>query len=213
MIFIFIFRCSCEQCSTMPTELEDVCCHHYSQTRVRMGLTDKPRHERSRDLTRLEAPVQCITSHPGFHDICLSQWTLEYEAYQYVEQEGRVGDDQPINVLMRHLAYRRFVRWVFGKIGRHNRITIPSCVVNKIRNTYASDVYVGFRFPVYWSQPFLRSLITAFSTKCHSVVFAYRIRNVYCQICLLFVVWYKLYMQSDVKKEKLNILCLCIFCE
>ena len=138
----------------MPTAMEDVCCHNYCQVKSRMGFLDGSRRSKSisrhlKDLTTLEAPVKCITLHPGFHDICLSPWTLEYEAYQYVQQEGRVGDDLPPNMLLRHLAYRRFVRWTFGILGRHNRVTLPACVVKKIRDTFGSDVYVGFRFPVY----------------------------------------------------------------
>jgi len=141
--------CSCQQCITMQTAMEDVCCHHYCQSKERMGIIERRRKPGRKDITSLEDPVQCITDHPGFYDICLSPWTLEYEAYQYVEQEGRVGDDQPVNILMRHLAYKRFVRWIFGLLGRNNRVIIPSCVVKMIRDTYASDVYVGFRFPVY----------------------------------------------------------------
>lgn len=35
--------------------------------------------------------------------------------------------------LMRHTAYRSFVFWIFGYLGAKNRVEIPACVVNKIR--------------------------------------------------------------------------------
>lgn len=43
-------------------------------------------------------------------------------------------------------AYRHFTLWAHGKLGRHRRVVIPSCVVNYIRQVYpeASGIYIGF---------------------------------------------------------------------
>ena len=134
----------------MPTAAESICCHHYQEVLQRMNkVRGTVAAASGRDLTQLQESVKCITDHPGFYDVCLSPYSLEYAAYEFVGQEGRVGDDMANHELMRHLAYRRFVRWTFGFLGRHNRVTLPACVVKAVREMYHSDVYVGFQFPVY----------------------------------------------------------------
>ena len=47
----------------------------------------------------------------------------------------------------RYLAYRMFVSWVFGYLGRGVRVPLPACAVTRIRNEYPDDQsqYVGFR--------------------------------------------------------------------
>lgn len=50
---------------------------------------------------------------------------------------------------LRYLAYRQFVRWCWGLLGRKIRVVIPACVVLRIRATYPDDegFYTGFRLP------------------------------------------------------------------
>ena len=56
------------------------------------------------------------------------------------------------NTLKRHLCYRNFVAFTNGgqPMGRHNRVVIPRCVVNKIRVKYPdeNEFYTGFSDPV-----------------------------------------------------------------
>lgn len=47
----------------------------------------------------------------------------------------------------RHIAYRRFVLWIWHRLGRGNRKIIPACVVTKIRSVFPSEQYTGFRYP------------------------------------------------------------------
>ncbi|KAG1660333.1 hypothetical protein GQR58_022071 [Nymphon striatum] len=47
----------------------------------------------------------------------------------------------------RHLAYRQFVRWCWGFLGKKIRVVIPSCAVTAIRNAFQSDTYKGFKLP------------------------------------------------------------------
>ncbi|XP_059384748.1 P2X purinoceptor 7-like isoform X3 [Carassius carassius] len=50
----------------------------------------------------------------------------------------------------RYLAYRSFVSWCWGYLGRSVRVVIPSCVVNRIRLQFPDPAgqYVGFRPPL-----------------------------------------------------------------
>ena len=47
----------------------------------------------------------------------------------------------------RWAAYRQFVWWTLGRMGRRNRRIIPACVVHKIRSTFPSgegEEYGGY---------------------------------------------------------------------
>ena len=47
----------------------------------------------------------------------------------------------------RKAAYRQWIMWQHGYLGRNNQRVIPSCVVWAVRNAYpATDgVYLGFK--------------------------------------------------------------------
>jgi hypothetical protein len=45
----------------------------------------------------------------------------------------------------RYIAYRRFVLWIWHRLGRRNRKVLPACVVKVIRTKFPSDEYTGFR--------------------------------------------------------------------
>ncbi|XP_040077927.1 uncharacterized protein LOC120849761 [Ixodes scapularis] len=47
----------------------------------------------------------------------------------------------------RCVAYHQFARWIWRRLGRHNRKILPACVVKAIRNAYPSEEYCGFRYP------------------------------------------------------------------
>jgi hypothetical protein len=53
------------------------------------------------------------------------------------------------NKTLRHAAYRNYVMWKYGHLGKNNRVVIPSCVVWLIRNKWpaADGVYTGFKTP------------------------------------------------------------------
>lgn len=47
----------------------------------------------------------------------------------------------------RYAAYRQFVRWCFGVLGRHVRVALPACAVKKIRAAFPAAQYAGFQYP------------------------------------------------------------------
>ncbi|CAM4681789.1 unnamed protein product [Leuciscus chuanchicus] len=55
--------------------------------------------------------------------------------------------ERPISSrLFRLTAYRQFTLWARGHLGRRNRIPIPSCAVNYIRDLFPSAEYQGFEY-------------------------------------------------------------------
>ena len=48
---------------------------------------------------------------------------------------------------LRYTAYRTFVRWIWGVLGKDVRVVNPACVVRKIRQHFpsASNLFVGFK--------------------------------------------------------------------
>ena len=49
--------------------------------------------------------------------------------------------------LYRYISYRQFVRWIWHYLGTHQRKILPACVVSKIRSTFPSEEYTGFKYP------------------------------------------------------------------
>ena len=48
---------------------------------------------------------------------------------------------------LRLAAYRNFIYWTMGKLGKKNRLPVPACAVNRIRDCYPeeSGIYEGFK--------------------------------------------------------------------
>ena len=50
----------------------------------------------------------------------------------------------------RYTAYRQLVRWCWGYLGKHVRVALPSCAVNRIREIFPADFpanYTGLKPP------------------------------------------------------------------
>ncbi|XP_061190502.1 uncharacterized protein LOC133198423 [Saccostrea echinata] len=67
--------------------------------------------------------------------------------YEYIQENGQLEENEHIHELYRYFAYRKFVRWVYQRLGKKNRRILPSCVVTKIRKTFPSQQYCGFKYP------------------------------------------------------------------
>jgi len=52
-----------------------------------------------------------------------------------------------VNRRYRYTAYRLFVNWCWGYVGKQVRVVLPACVVTAIRTTFPSDIYHGFKLP------------------------------------------------------------------
>ncbi|XP_073721922.1 P2X purinoceptor 7-like [Misgurnus anguillicaudatus] len=127
--------CTCEKCVVMPTEQENICCMEIPKVVRRMN--------------QVPDQLTCMTHHPGFEPVCLNMYSLQNALNIYRADYGPLRL-RGIEQRYRHLAYRSFVSWCWGYLGRSNRVVIPSCVVQRIRQEFpdAAGSYVGFRPPL-----------------------------------------------------------------
>ena len=128
----------------MDREEECVCCQEIAQVR------DK--NDEVFEFVKPSQPYTCVTDNPGFHTGCLDRWALQIAWLQYKQEYGRRACEGPEHKVNRHVAYRQFVRWCWGVIGRDIRVVMPSCAVSCIRAHFPPPgdeddfVFVGFRF-------------------------------------------------------------------
>ncbi|XP_041916074.1 P2X purinoceptor 7-like isoform X1 [Alosa sapidissima] len=125
--------CTCGNCATMPSEVENVCCREITKVVRRMS--------------QVPIPIMCMTEHPGLEPVCLNPYSLQniYNIYKYDYGPVRHRTEEE---RLRHLAYRSFVSWCWGYLGPSRRVIIPSCVVQRIRQQFPSGDYIGFRPPI-----------------------------------------------------------------
>jgi hypothetical protein len=57
----------------------------------------------------------------------------------------------PSNKVWRYVAYRSFVSWVnsWTSLGKNNRIVIPSCVINAIREEFPEEVKLNLPVTIH----------------------------------------------------------------
>lgn len=112
--------CNCGKCKEMHGMLEEVCC--------RGGLDN------------------CLSLEPEMDALVLDPGVLDIARLTMGDMFGVQGNNNEPNKMMRHVAYRQFTLWQYGRLGRGNRNVIPSCVVSRIRAVYPSPngQYTGY---------------------------------------------------------------------
>ena len=88
---------------------------------------------------------KCISLTDAFHDVCLNKNVLEAALgtwREFTDEELGIS-----NKSYRFIAYRQFISWIFGWIGKDARKVIPSCVVNKIRLEFPAvdNICIGYK--------------------------------------------------------------------
>ena len=110
--------CICGYCQEMPPDKERVCC--------------KQRH-----LWRSRTSA--------FQNICLDSDNLAIA----IRSLADTYIFTPIydNRAMRHAAYRQYIMWIHGHLGKGHQKVIPSCCIWKVRKHYPSPngPYTGFK--------------------------------------------------------------------
>lgn len=109
--------CTCAHCIDMQNPVEQKCC-------------------------KLK---NCITSYALFQNLCLDRNVLEVAIKARCDMRAEEMDFGTNS--FRKAAYRQYILWRYGKLGKGNRRVCPSCAVNMIRSVYPSvtGAYMGFR--------------------------------------------------------------------
>ena len=87
----------------------------------------------------------CITTTEFFESVMLDSHVL---SVAIVNRSDTFADDPDYSLQSYHkAAYRQWVMWQHGYLGRLNRKVIPSCVVWTVRTRYPAPdgVYLGFK--------------------------------------------------------------------
>ncbi|XP_043216961.1 P2X purinoceptor 7-like [Amphibalanus amphitrite] len=115
--------CCCGMCPEMPTEQERLCC----------------------------GETRCITDDPEFVKATQDTFHLTLGVRYHRDRWGEAAPD-PADLegphrQCRYQAYRHFVLWQWGALGRGNRRALPACAVTAIRAKYPSPSgrYTGFK--------------------------------------------------------------------
>jgi len=128
----------------MDRSEECICCQEVEKV--------KRLNESAVEMGELEQEPTCVTMHPGFKAVCLNIYVLRTASFQYRQQYGNKSYEGPEHKQSRHIAYRQFVRWCWGVLGKDIRVPIPSCAVSCIRAHFPPPgleenfEFVGFLF-------------------------------------------------------------------
>lgn len=109
--------CKCGNCREMPTQIENKCCSN----------------------------SRCLRERQIFKKISLDVDFLRQSIRERADYRAETFDFS--NRSLRKAAYRQYVLWRYGKLGRGNRRVVPSCIVLCIREQYPSPngLYMGYR--------------------------------------------------------------------
>lgn len=133
--------CKCNHCGPMPSQLELKCCfdENFNFTNFQ---------DETFDLHK-----QCVTLSSVLKDHVLHHVTLQLAWFGSQRYKGATGD-QLLFTNMTHSsyrfqAYRSYINFTHGYLGRKHRRVIPSCIVNYIRQQWPDPEgsYVGFKEP------------------------------------------------------------------
>ncbi|XP_071944377.1 P2X purinoceptor 7-like [Antedon mediterranea] len=127
--------CECGNCVEEETWENRYCCQQVEK--INNKNKEGPQH------------TGCVTTHPWFEPAILNPATLQIAYWQYVSQYQEHVVEGAIERRYRYTAYRQFVRWCWGFLGKDRRIPMPSCVMKKIRDVFPDEAnnYTGFKYP------------------------------------------------------------------
>ena len=133
------FWCRCGKCKRMPTELELKC---WYDEKLSLTNIQDPNFKPGRD---------CILSANVITNQVLSIPTLQLLWFSSMRYKGATGDALLFSTMknenFRFHAYRSYINYMHGYLGRKNRKVIPACVVAYIRDMWPDrhGTYTGYK--------------------------------------------------------------------
>ena len=87
----------------------------------------------------------CVTNYENFFALCIDHMVLTVAILNRADIRADPIDYSPASYCK--AAYRQYILWMHGFLGRGNRRVILSCVIWAVRHFYpsVSGTYMGFR--------------------------------------------------------------------
>ncbi|XP_071974776.1 kelch repeat and BTB domain-containing protein 4 isoform X2 [Engystomops pustulosus] len=121
--------CRCGCCTIMSSVEESICCQEIPA--IRRVMENGP----------------CVTQHEDFSRLVLSREFL-IQLLQFATALSSREFERSQHRYLRVAGYRKFTNIIHGFLGKGRGISVPACVVRKIRQTYPdpSGQYTGFKY-------------------------------------------------------------------
>ena len=103
-------------------------------------------HYTSSDLKKMALPSHLKGKSNEFKMVCLERAVLETNLAMISRYTGETFKFENTNYCFS--VYKQYISWIYGRLGKHIRQVILSCVVWAIRKKYPSDdgEYVPFNY-------------------------------------------------------------------
>ena len=161
-----IKRCECQVCQPMPTAHESVCCAEIVQVwqkvedqmpKIQMKcITEHPGFQSTcLDVWVLETAYYAVRKQYATDNHTGNEYVYYYFNYCsscncqiHLCRNWFYFSTTLVKIFIslyfscrrfRYIAYQQFVCWCWGYLGKHVRVALPSCAVNKIRSTFPAD--------------------------------------------------------------------------
>ena len=118
-------NCSCNNCIEWAhmRDCEKRCCNDIPEIRAIMSDA------------RLAA--ECMIKHPDFELVVANATIHKITLATFDRREKSVLNDLVIHKQHRYVAYCNVSRWIYGRLGKGNRVPLAACVVNRIRQIHS----------------------------------------------------------------------------
>lgn len=133
-------NCKCGNCIDMPTSIENKCCVNEELHRTNL-----------QDDNFIPSENTCILQSKLLTDHLLGEVNVQLSWFRQQRYFGLTGDSllfsNMTNSNSRFHAYRNYIDFIYGYLGKKNRKVIPACVVGHIRTKWpdSDHIYMGYK--------------------------------------------------------------------
>ena len=129
--------CTCGDCQQMDEDEDCICCNEIELTNIK--------RQDNLCVGELEELQYIVLYKPALNILRHNKIKFSND----IKKKAKLKSDAVTNNVWRYLAYCQYFIWLSpGKnLGKGIRVTIPSCVVKKIRKSFPepSNIYTGFK--------------------------------------------------------------------